>query len=59
MSKDATITDSTTQQTSRPQPEDYGWEGRDSFDGSNNGWCIEGGEEAYEAALEAWEKANA
>jgi len=35
----------------RPEPEDYGFVNNDCFDGEQSGWCVEGGEEAYEEAL--------
>ena len=40
----------------KPKPEDYGYEPRDGFgEHGEGGWCIEGGEEAYDAALAQWE----
>lgn len=37
----------------KPNPKDYGWEEPTPLD--PGGWCIEGGEEAYDAACERWE----
>jgi hypothetical protein len=33
-----------------PSKEEYGWQGRDGFDGES-GWMLEGGEQAYYKAL--------
>jgi hypothetical protein len=40
----------------KPKKEDYGWHDQHSFDDDESGWLLEGGEEAYNEALEAWEK---
>ncbi len=39
----------------KPKKEDYGYESSISFD-EQTGWFIEGGEEEYDKALEAWEE---
>ena len=40
-------------------PEDFGYEDTVGFgDGGKGGWQFEGGEEAYDAAVAAWENAN-
>lgn len=43
----------------KPQPEDFGYEAMDGFgEHGAGGWQYEGGEEAYDAAVSAWETAN-
>jgi hypothetical protein len=43
----------------RPKPEDYGYESQDgSGEHGEGGWCIEGGEEAYDAGVSQWEAEN-
>jgi len=42
-----------------PRPEDFGYEAIDGFgEHGSGGWQFEGGEEAYDAAVAVWEKAN-
>ena len=38
----------------KPDPEKYGYYTSTGFDGEPSGWCLEGGEEAYNEALELW-----
>ena len=41
----------------RPRPEYFGYEEMDGYgEHGAGGWSFEGGEEAYDAALAAWEK---
>jgi len=40
----------------KPKPKDFGYEPANPNLGEEGGWLIEGGEEAYEAALAEWEK---
>jgi hypothetical protein len=47
------MSDAPNNQIPRPQPEDFGWEDAIGFSHAG-GWQIEGGEEAYDAALAAW-----
>lgn len=37
-----------------PQPKDYGWIDPNPALGEEGGWTIEGGEEAYEEAVQLW-----
>lgn len=39
-----------------PIKEDYGWVESTGFDSEPSGFMIEGGEEAYEEAMEEWNK---
>ena len=39
----------------KPNKKDYGYDESTSFDNEPAGWCIEGGEEEYEKAMELWE----
>ena len=47
-----------TNEQQKPNPSDYGYVDNNSFDGEPSGWCLEGGEEAYNKALELWEMNN-
>ena len=40
----------------KPIKENYGWIESSQFDGEPSGFCVEGGEEAFEEALEKWNK---
>jgi hypothetical protein len=40
----------------KPTPEQFGWEDQQGPFDEPSGWKIEGGEEAYEEALRAWEE---
>lgn len=40
----------------KPQPKDYGWIEPNPALGEEGGWMLEGGEEAYEAAMDAYHK---
>lgn len=37
-----------------PNKEKYGWHTQSSFDDEPTGWLLEGGEEAYEDAMELY-----
>lgn len=41
-----------------PKKEDYGWIENNQFDGEPSGFCVEGGEEAFNEAMEEWEAVN-
>lgn len=45
------------QQEKQPRPQDYGYE--EPHIEVEGGWCIEGGQEAYEDAMERWNAAQA
>lgn len=52
-----TMPDNATSPT--PRPEDFGYDAMDGFgEHGSGGWQFEGGEEAYDAAMAVWEKAN-
>jgi hypothetical protein len=42
----------------KPTMEKYGWHTQCGFDDDPSGWMFEGGEEAYEEAINKWEKEN-
>ena len=42
----------------KPRKEDYGWVDQFSLHDEPPSWVIEGGEEAYYAALEKWKSIN-
>ena len=42
----------------QPIKENYGWVESTGFDSEPSGFTIEGGEEAYEEAMEKWEEYN-
>jgi hypothetical protein len=42
----------------KPKPKDFGYEPANPSFGEEGGWTIEGGEEAYELALEEWRSEN-
>ena len=41
----------------KPDPEKYGWHEQCGFDDEPSGWLLEGGEEAYNEAVEKWKSA--
>jgi hypothetical protein len=41
-----------------PVPEDFGYVSKNTFEGEPGGFCIEGGEEAYDEALKLWKFMN-
>lgn len=42
----------------QPIKENYGWVDSTGFDSEPSGFMIEGGEEAYEEAMEKWDEYN-
>lgn len=42
----------------KPIKEDYGWVESTGFDSEPSGFMMEGGEEAYEEAMEKWNEYN-
>lgn len=47
-----------TKEQEKPIKENYGWAESTGFDSEPSGFMIEGGEEAYEEAMEKWEEYN-
>lgn len=43
----------------KPDPKKYGFHDQQGFDDEPSGWLIEGGEEAYEKALQEWNRKEA
>ena len=41
-----------------PKKEDYGWCDERALYSDERGWMIQGGEEAYEEAMNQWRKQN-
>ena len=41
----------------KPDPRPYGWQDANGI-GEESGWMVEGGEEAYLAAMSTWEAKN-
>lgn len=47
-----------TKEQEKPIKENYGWVESTGFDSEPSGFMLEGGEEAYEEAMEKWEEYN-